>query len=90
MKTRKLNTYQVTMKGTKKNQTNDITVTVLGHNVSMAFNFAYTFFEKGQKDNLYGREETGFTTISDYIPEAKNLEHLAGKYKVHYSNINRQ
>jgi hypothetical protein len=83
-----MKTYTLILKGTKKNNTETISVKILSKNKTQAFNFAYKFFEKGETNTIYGRKEVGFTTPNDWIVGANDMFHLAGKYKVHMSQIN--
>jgi hypothetical protein len=82
-----MKTYTLKLNGTKKNNTETITVEILANNKSQAFNMAYTFFQKGEINNIYGRKETGLSTIHQWIPKAAQLVHLAGKYTVQMSKI---
>ncbi len=82
-----MKTYNLTLNGTKKNNTQTITVEIFGVNKSQAFNMAYTFFEKGEINNIFGGKETGLSTIHQWIPQAANLISLAGKYKVQMTKL---
>jgi hypothetical protein len=84
-----MTTYTLKLKGTKKNNTDTISVTILANNKSQAFNMAYVFFQKGETNTIFGRKETGLTTFNDWIIGANDLVHLAGKYKVYMSQITR-
>ena len=83
-----MKTYTLTLKGTKKNNTETISVKIISNNKNQAFNFAYMFFEKGKTDTVFGSKETKLSTFNDWIIGANNMVHLAGKYKVHMSQIN--
>ena len=80
--------YTVELRGTKKNNTKDISVTVLANSKPMAFNMAYHFFQEGLTNTYFGQAPK-LTVIEDYIPEilTKNLYSLAGKYKVHHTSV---
>lgn len=82
-----MKTYNVTLKGTKKNNTETITVKILAGNKPHAFNLAYGFFQKGEVNAVFGNAQLGFSTYSDYIFGANELSHLAGKYHVHMSQV---
>lgn len=79
--------YIVKLKGTKKNNTQDIVVKMQCSNKSQCFNLAYTFFEKGETNNVYGTLERGLSTIHRWMPNAEELKQFAGKYKVYSSSI---
>lgn len=72
-----MKTYTLKLKGTKKNNTSDLEVELKAENKAQAFNFAYMFFEKG---------ETVIKTDL-FIPKAKKLKHLSGKYFVPRSAV---
>lgn len=80
--------YILTLKGTKKNKTQDIKVIMNCNNKAQAFNLAYSFFEKGETNTVYGTEKTGLYTIHKFVPNADDLRKFAGKYKVYRSSIN--
>lgn len=67
-----MKTYSLKLKGTKKNNTQDVTVKVLGNNKSQAFNFAYQYFEKGESH----------PNVADFIPSLAEFTDLKGKYFV--------
>lgn len=79
--------YTLKLKGTKKNNTNDINMIIFGVRKSQAFNMAYTFFQKGDANVVYGTKETGLSTIHQWIPEIEKYRHLAGKYNVYRTSI---
>lgn len=79
--------YILNLKGTKKNNTEDIQVIMNCNNKHQAFNLAYEFFEKGKTNTIYGSEKTGLFTIHKFIPNADELRNVAGKYKVYKSAI---
>ena len=88
-KIKRMKTYTITLKGTKKNNTQDITVEVLGNNKSQAFNWAYNFFEKGEMTAPFfakGLNRKSGGTLA-FIPTANELMHLKGKYKVHHTSL---
>ena len=84
-----MSTYTITLKGTKKNNTSDIVVVMHADNKVQCFNLAYTFFEKGDTDVVYGRKATGLRTIHAFMPDADQLRKYAGKYKVTHTSITR-
>jgi len=78
-----MKTYTLKLKGTKKNQTQDLTIEIYGVNKSHAFNWAWDFFEKGRFMEPYFA--TGIKEITGterFIPNASNMMDLAGKYNV--------
>ena len=79
--------YILNLKGTKKNNTEDIQVIMNCNNKHQAFNLAYEFFEKGKTNTIYRTEKTGLCTIHKFIPNADELRKFAGKYKVYISSI---
>lgn len=80
--------YRLKLKGTKKHGTNDITVIVRGENKGQAFSFAYNFFETGEySSTTEWQAKSGLCRVIDFIPDAKNLDNLRGKYKVYYSSF---
>ena len=85
-----MKSYTLKLKGTKKNNTLDLTVTIYGENKSQAFCWAYEFFQKGIFREPYFAIGTnkmcGGTT--EFIPNAKQLMKLAGKYFVPKSSFN--
>ena len=82
-----MRTYELKLKGTKKNGTTDLTVVMHCENKFQAFNLAYDFFQKGRTEVVYGREAVGFNTISKWMPDAENLKQYAKKYKVYSTSI---
>jgi len=84
-----MKTYTITLKGTKKNNTQDITVEVLSNNIPQAFNWLYTFFEKGEFRQDY-KGNDGIYSIEKFIPNAKELIHLKGLYFVPKSGISQK
>ncbi|MFA5158628.1 MAG: hypothetical protein WC451_05600 [Patescibacteria group bacterium] len=82
-----IKTYTLKLKGTKGNNTPDITVILKCNNKSQAFNFAYDFFEKGETNIVYGTIKKGLSTIHRWMPDAENLKKYAGKYKVYKTSI---
>lgn len=84
-----MNTYTITLKGTKKNNTPDITTLMHCDNKAQAFNLAYTFFQKGDANVVYGTKATGLRTIHAFMPDAENLRKYAGKYKVYSTSVKR-
>lgn len=82
-----MKSYELKLKGTKKNGTADLTVVMNCENKSQAFNLAYDFFQKCRTDVVYGREAVGFNAISKWMPDAENLKKYAGKYKVYSTSI---
>lgn len=74
--------YRITLKGTKKRNTTDLTVTIQSDNKSQAFNFLYQFFELGETNVVYGSKERGFATIHKWLINADELKQFGGKYKV--------
>lgn len=79
--------YTLSLKGTAKNNTEDIKVTMFCNNKQQAFSLAYEFFQKGKTNTIYGTEKTGLCTIHKFIPNADELRNVAGKYKVYQSSI---
>jgi len=79
-----MKTYQLRLKGTKKNNTNDLTIIIRGDNKAQAFTWAYWFFEKGEFTHPYFA--SGINRMSggtlEFIPEADKMMHLAGKFFV--------
>ena len=71
--------YTLTLKGTKKNNTPDLEVEIKAVNKGQAFSMAFYFFEKGEYNS-----STAFPKgkLTDFIPEAKNLDLYVGKYFV--------
>ena len=82
-----MNQYILNLKGTKKNNTEDIQVMMNCRNKYQAFNLAYEFFQKGKTDTIYRTEKKGFCTINKFIPNADDLRQFVGKYKVYQSSI---
>jgi hypothetical protein len=84
-----MKTYTLKLKGTKKNNTPDLTVTIKGENKGQAFNWAYKFFECAEFVKPY--YATGLKKMCEgtafFVPESENMMHLAGKYKVHRSSF---
>lgn len=79
--------YILNLKGTKKNNTEDIQVIINCRNKYQAFNLAYDFFQRGETNQVYGTVSTGLCTIHKFIPNADELRQFAGKYKVYNSSI---
>lgn len=79
-----MRTYLLKLKGTKKNNTQDISVHVYGDNKGQAFNYAYSFFEKGEFQEPYFAEginrQSGGT--AEFIPKYRDFENVKGKYFV--------
>lgn len=76
--------YQLKLKGTKKQSTPDLTLTIFGDNKSQAFNWAWQFFQKGEfKEPFFasGLNKMCGGTV-EFIPNARELMNLAGKYFV--------
>jgi hypothetical protein len=82
-----MKTYELRLKGTKKNNTKDLSVIMHCENKNQAYSLAFYFFEKGQTNTIYGREATGFTTIHKWMPDAENLKRYAGLYKVYNTSV---
>lgn len=82
-----MKSYTVKLKGTKKNGTSDIEVSMNCSSKAQCFNLAYSFFEKGEINNIYGTPERGLSTIHQWMPDAEKLKVFAGKYKVHSTSI---
>lgn len=81
--------YKLQLRGTRKNNTKDITVIIFGENKNHALNYAYRFFELGEFVAPYfanglGRDVPG---TAGHIENVDNMMHLAGKYKVGMSSI---
>ncbi|MGG7036949.1 MAG: hypothetical protein ACI7YS_17405 [Flavobacterium sp.] len=75
--------YTLKLKGTKKNQTEDLTIEIFGQNKSQAYSWAYSFFEKGEFTNPYYAKGTGqWSGTEKFIPNASQMMDLAGKYFV--------
>jgi hypothetical protein len=72
-----MKSYTLNLKGTKKNNTSDVIITIYGENKSQAFNWAYLFFQKG--------EET--QKMANYIPQLNTLNCYKGKYFVPRSAV---
>lgn len=75
-----MKSYILKLKGTKKNNTSDLEVEVKGDNKGQAFNFAYGFFQSGEYNS-------SSANIDPWIPKAKKLSKLSGKYFVPRSAI---
>jgi len=75
-----MKTYILKLKGTKKNNTPDLEVEVIAENKGQAFNFAYGFFQSGDYNS-------SSANIDLWIPKAKKLSKLSGKYFVPRSAI---
>jgi len=69
--------YTLHLKGTKKNSTHDLFITIYAENKLQAFNWAYLFFQKG--------EETA--NMANFIPQLKTMSNFKGKYFVPRSSI---
>lgn len=82
-----MKTYELRLKGTKKNNTKDLSVIMHCENKGQAIALAFNFFEKGQTETVYGRESTGFNKISKWMPESENLKQYAGLYKVYTTSV---
>lgn len=82
-----MKSYTVTLKGTQKNNTQDITFEMLCESKTQCFNLAYTFFEKGETNTIYGTKERGLSTIHRWLPNAEDMKRFAGKYKVYSTSI---
>ena len=82
-----MNTYKLNLKGTKKTNTQDIQVFINANNKGQAFNLAYAFFQKGRTEQVYGNDVTGLKTIEYWMPNAKELRPLAGRYIVYQTSI---
>lgn len=82
-----MKTYTVKLKGTKKNNTQDVQVTMICDTKSQCFNFAYSFFQKGETNIVYGTEIRGLSTIHRWMPDTENLKKYAGKYNVYRTSI---
>lgn len=82
-----MKTYTVNLKGSKKNNTQDIQVFINCDSKSQCFNFAYKFFENGDTNAIYGTKETGLATIHRWMPNAESFKQFAGKYKVYRTSI---
>jgi len=87
-----MKTYTLKLKGTKKNNTSDLTIEIKGDNKGQAFSWAWKFFENGEFVAPYFA--TGVNRMSggtaEYVPGSENMMSVAGKYKVHYSSISIQ
>ena len=79
--------YTISLKGTKKQNTQDITATIICDNKSQAFNLAYEFFQKGDTNVIYGTTEKGLSTIHRWLVDAENMKKYAGKYNVYSTSI---
>lgn len=79
--------YQINLKGSKKNNTNDLSLIMLCSNKSQAFNLAYRFFQVGDTNVVYGTEKTGLSTIHQWMPNAEEMKKYAGKYNVFSTSI---
>ena len=79
-----MKSYKLKLKGTKKHGTEDLTMVIKGENKSQAFTWAYQFFQQGEfKEPYYAagiKRMSGGT--EEFIPGAKSMMRLAGKYKV--------
>lgn len=82
-----MKTYEIRLKGTKKSNTEDITIIMNADSKSQAFNLAYGFFEKGETNTVFGTPERGLATIHKWLPNADDLKKYAGKYKVHSTSV---
>jgi hypothetical protein len=83
-----MKTYTLKLKGTKKNQTHDLTIKIYGDNKSHAFAWAFDFFEKGIFMEPYFAEGVKkITGTEKFIPNASDIIHLAGKYNVPYTSV---
>lgn len=82
-----MKTYLVKLKGVKKNNTQNIEVLMNCNNKSQCFNLAWTFFERGEANTVYGTKETGLSTIHRWMPNAEDMKKYAGKYKVYSTSI---
>lgn len=82
-----MKTYIVELKGTKKNNTENISVVMNCDNKNQAFNLAYCFFKKGETNTVYGTLERGLCTIHRWIPNAEEMRKFAGKYEVRLSSV---
>ena len=79
--------YTIGLKGTKKQNTQDITATIICDSKRQAFNIAYTFFQKGNTNIVYGTFEKGLSTIHRWLIDAENMKKYAGKYNVYRASI---
>ncbi len=82
-----MKSYIVKLKGTKKNNTQDIEVVMNCDNKGQCFSLAYGFFEKGETNTVFGTQERGLSTIHRWLPNAEELKQFAGKYKVFTTSI---
>lgn len=84
MKKTVLKSYKLKLKGTKKHRTENLTLIIKGENKNQAFSWAYQFFQQGEfKEPYYAagiKRMSGGT--EEFIPGAKSMMHLAGKYNV--------
>lgn len=79
-----MKTYKLSLKGTKKNNTPDLEIEIKGDSKVQAFNFAYMFFETGEYNSTTAKYHWELT---DFIPDAANLDQYVGKYKVHRTSV---
>ena len=74
--------YLLKLKGSKKNNTQDLEIIMVCENKRQCIGLAWQFFQQGEIDVVYGSKETGLATIHKWLPNADGFRHLAGKYKV--------
>jgi hypothetical protein len=79
-----MKTYKLILRGTKKNNTPDLEVELKGDSKSQAFNFAYAFFQTGEYNSSTAKYHWKLT---DFIPDAANLDQYVGKYFVPRSAV---
>ena len=70
--------YKISLKGTKKENTQDLTVIITCNSKNQSFNLAYAFFQQGRTNVIYGTERTGLSTIHRWLNNAENLREYAG------------
>lgn len=82
--------YMLKLKGVKSRNTEDLEIKIYGDNMQHAFNWAWSFFQQGEfKEPYYASGVGEYTGTEKYIPNASELQHLKGKYKVYTTSISR-
>lgn len=74
--------YSLKLKGTKKQGTSDLRIEIKADNKQQAYSWAYYFFEKGEFREPFQAKDGWSEGTIEFIPQAKEMMHLAGKYKV--------
>lgn len=82
-----MKTYTLKLKGSKKQNTQDLIIKVKANNKGHAFSLAYYFFQRGEYQTSYELYNGDTWRLEDHIEGLANLMHLKGKYKVYSTSI---